>query len=284
MSARLVPLALLLLLAPPAAAADEPKVHKDLAYGKHARQKLDLSVPKADKPLPLVVWVHGGGWEAGDKSGGNPAKPLLEDGYAVASINYRFSKTHPFPAQLHDCQAAVRYLKTHAKEHNIDPERVGVWGASAGGHLVALLGTTAGVKELDGDPDNKVSPRVQAVVDWFGPTDLLALSPERAPDNPVTRLLGGTTGDKKSLAKQANPAEFATKDDAPTLIFHGTKDTLVPLSQSEILHEALRKADVPTQLVVLEGAGHGGKEFVAQITAKANAGKTKAFFAKHLKK
>ena len=113
------------------------KVLKDQAYGEHERNKLDLYVPKSDTPLPLVIWIHGGGWEQGSKAGGGPSLDLLRHGYAVASINYRLSKQGIFPAQIEDCQAAVRWLRSHAEEYNLDPDHFGAWGASAGGHLVA---------------------------------------------------------------------------------------------------------------------------------------------------
>src|SRR5205823_8686811 len=126
-----------------------------LRYGPHLeRNVLDLyRPPKAEGPVPLVIWVHGGGWQNGDKSR-TPALDLLARGYAVASINYRLSQHAPFPAQIHDCKAAVRFLRAHAAEYRLDPDRVGAWGMSAGGHLVALLGTSDGVKELEGDLGN----------------------------------------------------------------------------------------------------------------------------------
>jgi acetyl esterase/lipase len=151
---------------------DGAKADRDIAYGKHERQKLDVFVPKGDGPFPLVIWVHGGAWEGGSKEGG-PTAGLLPLGYAVASVNYRLSKHAVFPAQIHDVKSAVRFLRANAKKYNLDPERFGAAGASAGGHLVALLGTSGDVKDLDGDGDNKeVSSRVKCVLDYFGPTDL----------------------------------------------------------------------------------------------------------------
>ena len=132
---------------------------KNLAYGEHERQKLDVFVPKGDGPFPLVVWVHGGAWEAGSKDG-NPAAVLMDRGFAVASINYRYSKQAVFPAQINDCKAAIRWLRANAKKYKIDADHIGVMGASAGGHLVALLGTSGGVKELEGDP-SRPSPAVR---------------------------------------------------------------------------------------------------------------------------
>lgn len=278
---RAICLGLLLLLTPPAR-ADDPRVLKDIAYGPHARNKLDLSVPVSDKPLPLVIWVHGGGWAAGDKSGGNPAALLLKEGYAVAAINYRLSQHAVYPAQLHDCQRAVRFLREHAKEYNLDADRFGVWGASAGGHLVSLLGTTAGVTDLDGEPDSKVSVKVQAVCNWFGPTDLAGLVVPDDGKNVVAKLMGGPLGEKKELAATADPVNYLDVADTPLLIIHGTVDQLVPLSQSVRLYEAARKKRVPAELIVLEGAGHGDGAFRSGLLDAKHRGATVAFFRKYL--
>ena len=255
----------------------------DLAYGDHERNKLDLYLPKADKPLPLVIWVHGGAWEAGDKSGGNPALPLLTEGYAVASVNYRFSKHAVFPAQIEDTRAAVRFLRANAKKYNLNPDKFGAWGASAGGHLVALLAVGSDVKDLDGKNTTNptVSSAVQAVIDWFGPTDMASLTPPGSRPNAVTRLLGGDTGEKADVAKLASPLTYANVGmaGAPLLILQGDKDPLVPLSQSEKLTDAYKKAGGEVELVVFPGAGHGGKEFTIPDQRK----KALAFFDKHLK-
>lgn len=263
-------------------APEGSQTSKDVSYGPHERNKLDITVPKSDKPTPLVIWVHGGGWEAGDK-GFNPGASLLAKGYAIASINYRYSKQAVFPAQLHDCKAAVRFLRDNAKTYNLDPNAFGVWGASAGGHLVALLGTTGDVPDLEGDAKTKTSSKVQAVCDWFGPTDLAKLSPMSAASSPITKLLGGSTTDKADLATLANPITHITKTDAPFLTFHGDADKLVPVSQSELLHAALTKAGVESELVVLKGADHGDREFQAQVGNAENRKKLLAFLDRHLK-
>jgi acetyl esterase/lipase len=253
--------------------------HKDLAYGDHERQKLDLFVPQGDGPFPVALWVHGGGWQAGDK-GGNPFMLLLAKGYAVASTNYRFSQQAPFPAQIYDVKGAVRYLRANAKKYNLNPDAIGVGGASAGGHLVALLGTAGNVKELEGDVGNKgVSSKVQCVVDIFGPTDLIKLAGATDAENPITKLLGGKVSEKKDLAIQANPITHIDKDCPPFLILHGDSDKLVLLNQSELLQEALMKAKIPSELIVVKGAGHDGK-----VASGENAVKIAAFFDKHLMK
>ena len=239
-----------------------------------------MYVPKGDGPFPLILWVHGGGWEGGSKDGGGPVVNLVGRGYVVASTNYRLSRHAPFPAQIHDVKGAVRYLRANAKKYKIDPDRIGVAGASAGGHLVALLGTSGDVKELEGDVGPKdVSSRVQCVIDFFGPTDLLKLSPANAKENPVTRLLGGSTKDKRELAVSANPITYVSKGDPPILIVHGDKDPVVPLSQSELLHDALKKAGVDATLKVVPEAGHGNGIFTPEL-----AKEYVEFFEKHLKK
>ena len=213
-------------------------VDKDLAYGPHERNKLDLYIPKHDGPLPLVIWVHGGGWEAGSKNGAGPSLDLLGKGYAVAAINYRLSKQAVFPAQIDDCREAVRWLRAHAKERGLDPDHFGAWGASAGGHLVALLGTADESAFADAGP-KKFSCGVQAVCDWFGPTDFLhwgtitVNNPLARRPSAISRLFGGTVPEKQTLAKKASPVCYVGKTSAPFLIFHGDKDPLVPLQQSE---------------------------------------------------
>ena len=263
-------------------APEGSRTSKDVSYGPHERNKFDITVPKSDKPTPLVIWVHGGGWEGGDKAF-NPGVLLLSQGYAIASINYRYSKQAVFPAQLHDCKAAVRFLRDHATTYNLDPNAFGVWGASAGGHLVALLGTTGDVPDLEGDAKTKTSSKVQAVCDWFGPTDLVKLAPMSAASSPITKLLGGSTTDKADLAALANPITHITKNDAPFLTFHGDADKLVPVSQSVLLDAALKKAGVESELIVLKDADHGGREFQAQVGNAENRKKLLAFFDRHLK-
>ena len=240
------------------------QAHRDVHYGPHETRNLyDLYVPKSDKPLPLVIWIHGGGWQNGNKGGG-PAMALLEQGFAVATINYRLSGDAIFPAQIHDCKAAVRHLRGNAKEYGIDPERFGVWGSSAGGHLVALVGTSGDVKELEGNVGDftNVSSRVQAVCDWFGPTDFLKMR-GRHDDagSPESKLIGGPIQENKDLVAKANPITYVSADDPAFLIQHGDKDPAVPYNQSELLRDALEKAKVPVTLVCIEGEGHGGPGF-----------------------
>ena len=257
------------------------KVLRNLEYvqGGHERQKLDLYLPeKAEGVLPVIVWIHGGGWKAGNKDH-CPAVSFVAKGYAVASINYRLSQHAKFPAKIEDCKAAIRWLRAHAKDYQFDVEHIGVWGASAGGHLVALLGTTGADKDLEGKEGNlEQSSKVQAVVDWFGPTDFQKLTSTGA-NSPVAELLGGPIQDNKEKAAQASPVTHVSKDNPPFLIMHGDKDPLVPFHQSEDLEEALKKAGVEVTLVRLKGAGHGGPQFSSPENRKLIAD----FFDKYLK-
>lgn len=247
------------------------KVLKDQAYVPtgHERQKLDLYVPKDAKNMPLIVWIHGGGWLDGSKDR-CPALPFLDHGFAVASINYRLSSHAVFPAQIQDCKAAIRWLRANAAAHGIDANRIGVWGASAGGHLVALLGTTGDVKEFDVGPNLETSSRIQAVCDFFGPTDFTKMNAQAtikgpinhdAPDSPEAKLIGGAVQDNKDKCDKASPLSYVTEDDPPFFIVHGDQDPLVPLAQSALLERALSKADVACRLSILPGAGHGGVQF-----------------------
>jgi acetyl esterase/lipase len=270
---------------PPMKLPGAPKVLRDLVYvaGGHERNKLDLYLPEyIEGPLPLIVWIHGGAWYAGSKNDWSPAVPMVSKGYAVASINYRLSQHGVFPAQIEDCKAAIRWLRANAAKYGLDPERIGVWGASAGGHLVALLGTTAGVKEWDRHGGNlDQSSRVQCVVDWFGPTELTGMGVEGdPPGSPVALLIGGPAQENKEKARKASPLSYVDKHSAPFLIMHGDKDDIVPLRQSELLADALTKAGVEVTLQVVKDNGHGGPGFGSPESRKL----IEDFFAKHLKR
>ncbi len=259
---------------------------RDVPYvsGGHERQRLDLYLPAEDGAAhPLVVWIHGGGWEGGNKDG-CPARPLVARGYAVASLNYRLSQHAIYPAQIEDCKAAIRWLRTHAAEHGIDRERVGVWGASAGGHLVALLGTTGRLRDFDVGENLDQSSRVQCVLDWFGPADFLHYGdpPWAGLDYPkgvVAKLLGGPVSADPERARRASPLYFVQADAAPFLIMQGDNDNLVPLQQSQMLDAALKKAGVESTLEVYPGAGHGGAVFTSPASLKLMG----EFFERHLR-
>lgn len=243
---------------------DARKVERDVVYGKVGAMelKLDLYFPKGGEgKWPVTVYVHGGGWQNGDKSSGAGAMAigeLVKRGYLVASVNYRLAPSHKFPAQIEDVKCAIRFLRAHAKDYNLDPKRIGVWGSSAGGHLVALLGTSdakAGLEGKGGWPEQ--SSRVQAVVDLFGPADLTV---EFAGGNTrIAETVFGASSNKDEVMKRASPVTHVSADDPPFLILHGEDDQLVPLSQSEKLHERLMAAGVSSKLVVVKNAGHSFK-------------------------
>jgi acetyl esterase/lipase len=242
-------------------------VHRDLAYVTegHPRQSLDLYVPASDAPVPLVVYIHGGAFRAGDKADRPPLEYVAE-GYALAAINYRLSQHAVFPAQIEDCKAAVRWLRAHAATYGLDPERVAAGGASAGGHLAAMVGTTGHETAFDVGEHLDVSSRVGAVLDYFGPTDFLQMDAHRLPDgmihdtadSPESRLVGGPIQEHPDRVAQANPITYVTADAPPFLIVHGDRDPLVPHHQSELLASALEKAGVPVTFYTVEGGGHGG--------------------------
>ncbi len=267
------------------------EVLRDIEYvpGGGERHSLDIYVPeKAGAPLPLVVWIHGGAWKAGNKA--NPrALPLLGAGFAVAAINYRYSSEAVFPAQIEDCRAAIRFLRANAAKYRIDPKAIGVWGSSAGGHLVAMLGTAGDMKDWDKGQNLDQSSRVQAVCDWFGPSDLLTMGAQGAndrplpatdsPESPESQLIGGNVQDHKDKARAASPVNYVSPGDPPFFIVHGTKDPLVPLAQSRELHEALKLVGVDTTLHVVQGGGHGQGFDPALMNTLA-----RDFFTKHLVK
>jgi len=275
----LLPLAFFAMLCSGAIAAESNRamtVENDIAYvpkGDPA-QVLDLYIPtKPSKgPLPLIVWIHGGGWIGGSKA--NPsALNMLSSGYAVASVEYRFSTVAKFPAQIQDCQAAIRWLRANSRKYNIDPDHIGVMGQSAGGHLSALLGTAGGANAFPPIGGNeKVSDRVQAVVDMCGPADFRTVMQQAAADptksgirfntasDYYSNLIGAKLGeDDKSDA--VSPVHYVDKKDAPFLILHGTLDPIVPFAQSAELADALKKAGVNVVFQKLPGTNHAGPGF-----------------------
>ncbi|MFC7338356.1 alpha/beta hydrolase fold domain-containing protein [Haloferula chungangensis] len=258
-------------LTPPPSQAPDASGLKNLDYAGNGnvRQTLDVYLPESpsNKKVPLVIYIHGGGWMSGDKSHGRSIAELITStgDYAAASINYRLSQHALWPAQIHDCKAAVRYLRANAEKYGIDPERIAVMGHSAGGHLAAMLGTTNKERSLEGKvgPYPSQSSEVQCVVNFFGPTDfetffgkdidLAKLSRE----NMAIRLLGQNEEEIRKNARLASPIHWISKDDAPVFTSHGTADRLVPFAQAEELDAALKEAGVESHLVAMQGAGHG---------------------------
>ena len=263
-----------LAVAAVAALAQDIPVQKDIVYGKAGgvELKLDLAKPApTPSPVPAIVCVHGGGWSGGSKDGYTDLlKQFAAHGYVAAAVEYRFVPQYPWPAQIEDVKCAVRWLRAHAKELNLDPNRIAAMGDSAGGHLSLMLGLMDPKDGLEGDGGNAgFSSKAQAVVNKYGPTDMRVWRPVPEPgktedlsDDLLMKLVG--TKDKNAPAVLAlSPIHYIDANDPPILTFHGTADNLVPVEQAKLLHEALKKAGVKEKLVILDGAGHGwgGKQF-----------------------
>ena len=275
---------------------DDVELIKDIAYSQDGNKahKLDILRLKtpSKEPMPVIVWIHGGGFRGGSKTSGYPRlMRFVQRGYLGVTIDYRFSTEKIFPAQLEDCKCAIRFLRVKAKKYNLDADHIGVWGGSAGGNLVAMLGTTGGVKEFEGKGGwKKYSSRVQAVVDYFGMTDFLAIEALVKKGTATARfmlhdgkdsasgLLGGKFWENPELCRKASPTTYASKDDPPFYIFHGDQDPLTPWSQGELLNKVLRKAGVESDFYLVKGGKHGWPPR-ADVDDKVDA-----FFDKHLKK
>jgi len=253
----------------PKASAPESDRQIDVVYGKagDVELKLDFAKPKLcrDQKIPLAVYVHGGAWRAGDKKGGidsAESRMFLQLGFAVASINYRLAPEYVFPAQINDCKLAIRFLRANAEKFGIDPDRIGIHGGSAGGHLVALMGLANDGDGLEGPGFEGVSSRVSCVVDYFGPSDLTFMTKEindkKLPGVELIKdFLGCYPSDCPDKATQASPVTYADKNDPPTLIQHGNKDLTVPYSQSVVLAKKLYENNVPCALIKVKNGGHG---------------------------
>jgi acetyl esterase/lipase len=245
------------------------KMLPDVTYLAPGRtEKLDVYLPAAPadgKLVPAVVWIHGGGWTGGAKNEGRAKEictTLANAGYVALNVEYKLGEG-AWPTNLLDCKNAVRFLRTHAAEWHVDPDRIGVAGGSAGGHLSLMVGYTTGVKELEPDaPYPGVSSAVRAVIDMYGISDLLTrretdtkgvVGPAVRPPGPV-----GVFGDASNVAVYtlASPVTHIGKNTPPTLILHGTIDATVDTQQSRELDAALTKAGVVHELVWVEGAGH----------------------------
>ncbi len=276
---------------------DSVELIADLPYAgtDNPRQMLDLLLPskRGTTPLPVVVFIHGGAWRAGQKEGGRRrvASFVASGNYAGVSVAYRLSGEAKWPSQIHDCKAAIRWIRANAKAYQLDPDRIGVWGTSAGGHLVAMLGTSGDVPSMEGSigPHTDASSRVTCVADFFGPTDFLtmnktaipsATSDHDAADSPESQLIDGPIQQFPEKVATANPITYVSPDDPPFLIVHGTLDPLVSFNQSELLLSALRKAKVDSTLITVEGGGHGrgfgpqANEFVERFFEHHLRGKT----------
>ena len=260
---------------------------RDLDYAgqDNSRQKLDLYLPEkpTERPLPLIIYIHGGGWEGGDKSDTGLLFELIKNGgYAGASIGYRFTQEQKWPAQIHDVKAALRWLKAHAKDHGIDADKIGLTGISAGGHLVSLLGTSGDVKELDATVGTAGElPKIACVANFCGPANFLTfpgkgsiIDPEK-PGTALFKLFGGPMSQHFDAAEAASPVTYVSSDDPPFLHIHGSADNLVPYAQAQEFDAALEKVGVSSTLLTGKDAPH--VFFSADLL-----GKMRVFFDKHL--
>jgi acetyl esterase/lipase len=250
--------------------------YKDVEYAvvDTSHLLLDIYLPKGvQKPYPTIVWIHGGAWMGGNKSGVGTSY-LLNSGFAIVSINYRLSQEAIFPAQIWDCKGAIRWLRANALVYGFNPDKIGVAGSSAGGHLVALLGTSIGVQSLEGDIGGNTgySSDVQSVADFYGPSNFLTIGSypstldHNSPDSPESKLIGYPILDSVERAKAASPIFYVDGDDPPFLILHGTQDMTVPFHQSVELDSALRLFNQDVAFFPIEDAGHGGGGFNADST------------------
>lgn len=245
----------------PLVVPDNVTLEKDIVYLEAGDYPvtLDIAMPKGlEKPVPAVVHVHGGGF-AGGASSPRQAVRYAAEGFIGVSINYRLSGVAPFPAAVQDCKAAIRWLRANAEKYHIDPDQIGIWGTSAGGHLVAIVGTSGGDQYLEGYGGNaEFSSDVQAVVDHYGPTDFLKMEGNHLEANsPESRFLGGKITGLPDQVRRADPITYVDKNDPPMLIMHGKDDKTVIFNQSELLYAALQKAGVITKFVPVSNAGHG---------------------------
>jgi acetyl esterase/lipase len=219
-------------------------------------QKMDLYFPQSGGPWPVLFYVHGGSWMEGDKAEGEGWRGMNASGYLVASVNYRMAAEGKFPIMIEDLKCAVRYLKAHSAEYNLDLNRIGVMGASAGGHLVALLGTADETAGWDVGEYANQSSQVQAVVSVSGIYDFTIKVPSGI-GTPIYYAFGSLAGKETPEMTAASPVTHIDADDPPFLILHGTSDGVLPVEQAEIMHARLTAAGVPSTLVIVENGDHG---------------------------
>ncbi len=271
------------------------KKYLDLAYAQDSKaQTLDIFIPEGEGPFPAVMLIHGGGFKFGDKSSEySLAKYLLAHGYVAVTINYRLSGEAKFPAAVHDCKAALRFLRGNAQRYAIQEDKIATWGASAGGNLSAMMGTSAGDDFADGQLGDfpTKSTRIQACIDWFGPINFAQMIPEAQVlgfkegfDVAIeSAYLGADASDPKQahLVKQANPSSYIDKNDPPFYVQAGDQDANIPYLQSKHFSDTLAKVlgDDKVTFELIQGGKHGGAKF----TKEENLAKILTFLDKHLK-
>lgn len=229
---------------------------------------MDVFIPRNRNTTPTaaVLWIHGGGWEHGDKGGNSGAQFLADAGFVTASLTYRLSSEAPFPAQIEDSKCAIRYLRANAAKYGIDPYRIGAAGSSAGGHLAELIATADQNAGLEGYGGwQNVSSKIQAAVSYFGPSDLTASAQQfpKETEEVIVRFMGGTETEKPALYRKASPILYVSKNDPPLLLVHGERDEDVPFDQSVRMFDSYRHAGLPVEFIAVENAGHDFKQIGA---------------------
>ncbi|MEM9673184.1 MAG: alpha/beta hydrolase [Bacteroidota bacterium] len=275
-----IALFIIAILQIPGFAQERAQQWKDIPYVNDTLvgHRMDIYLPEnGEEPFPVAVVIYGSAWFGNDRKERSYelfGPSLLSAGFAVAAINHRSSREAIFPAQVHDVKAVVRFLRGNAADYSLDTSFIAAVGNSSGGHLAAFLGTSVGIIQhsvgnetalIEGSLGNytEMSSKVDAVVDWYGPTNFLLMDScgsqmdHNAADSPESTLVGGSIQENKNRCALANPTTYVDTDDPPFLILHGTADPLVPPCQSEILHQALRKHNVNSELIIVEGAKHG---------------------------
>ena len=245
-------------------------VVRDVEYARIGEYslKLDVHLPRARAQSPLIVWVHGGAWRSGSKSN-MPLGTIVEEGYAVASVDYRLSTDARFPAQIHDIKAAIRFLRGHHDEWRLASKKIVIAGDSAGAHLATLVGVSNGNKELEGEigSDHSQNSDVHGIISFYGAANLTTILSQSTPHGLKVRipalelLLGGQPTNVVGLARLASPVFHVDRNDPPLLLFHGDQDPQMPINQSHVLHGAYRGVKAPVEFEVVHGAGHGGAQF-----------------------
>ena len=249
--------------------AQKERTVKDVVYatvgGKNL--SLDLYMPAGVAEPALVVWVHGGAWRSGSKA--RPPMAFVENGFAMASVDFRQSVEARFPANVHDIKAAIRFLRAKAGEYGYRTDRIAIAGSSSGGHLAALVGVTNSHQELEGTVGTELtqSSSVAAILDYYGASNLTTILAQSTPfglnmRRPALELLLGASPDQaKTLAELASPVTHVDRADPPLLIFHGDQDPQMPINQSHELQGAYEKAGLTVSFEVVHGAAHGGEQF-----------------------
>jgi acetyl esterase/lipase len=271
--------------------ADRVEFVRDVPYsdGKNKFQMVDIYLPKkrnSDKPLPVIAMIHGGGWGGGNRTffTARACDYASTGDYAVVCVGYRLTGEAKWPAQIHDCKAAIRLIRARVKDWNLDPDRIGVLGGSAGGHLGLLVATTGNVRTLDGEigPHKDTSSAVTCLVNFCGPCDLTQpLTNDRRMAKPIAemvfKLLGGEPTDLPEIAREASPLTYISKDTPPVITVHGTGDNYVDFKMSERLDAALKRVSVKSYLVPMVKIDHN---FIASPTT---LGRVKQFLDLYLR-